>query len=82
MKGNEMQIPVTPKPGQTPEPKEKPEPNIVNREDYKMHVLKREYAVGEFEILIERWIPETGWTRTQILVDSHEVERLRLALGF
>jgi hypothetical protein len=81
MKGKAMQPYTTPAPGRTPE-KKKAEPNIVNRDDYKMHVLKREYAVGEFEILIERWIPETGWTRTQILVDTDEVERLRLALGF
>ena len=76
-----MQIPVTPAPGRTPE-QPRPEPNIVNRDDYKMHILKREYAVGEYEILIERWIPETGWTRTQILCDSNEIERIRLALDF
>jgi len=77
-----MQKYVTPHPGQTPEKKEKPEPNIVNRDDYKMHVLRREWNKGEFEILIERWIPETGWTRTQILCDEHEIEKLRIALGF
>ena len=76
-----MQKYITPAPGRTPA-KKKPEPNIVNRDDYKMHILKREYAVGEYEILIERWIPETGWTRTQILCDSNEIERIRLALDF
>ena len=66
----------------TPHPGRRPGPNLVNRDDYKMHILKREFAPNEFEILIERWIPETGWTRTQILCDSHEIERIRLALDF
>lgn len=65
-----MQQPVTPKPGQTPGP------NIVNRDDYKMHILKREYAPNEYEILIERWIPETGWTRTQILCNKDELAKI------
>lgn len=77
-----MQIPVTPLPGQTPKQKEKPGPNIVNRDDYKMHILKREYAPNEWEILIERWIPETGWTSTQILCDTKELDNIRKALGF
>lgn len=71
-----MQKYVTPAPGRTPGP------NIVNREDYKMHIVKRQYMPNEWEILIERWIPETGWTRTQILVDTDEIERIRLALDF
>ena len=68
-----MQLPVTPKPGQTPA---KFGPNIVNRDDYKMHIVKRQYADGEWEILIERWIPENGWTRTQILCDAREFARI------
>ena len=69
-----MQKFTTPAPGRTPGP------NIVNREDYKMHVLLREWKTNEFEILIERWIPETGWESTQILVDDIELERIRNAL--
>lgn len=69
-----MQRYVTPAPGRTPEP------NIVNRDDYKMHILKRQYADGEYEILIERWIPETGWTRTQILCDDHELKKIQAIL--
>jgi hypothetical protein len=65
-----MQLPLTPRAGQTPGP------NIVNRDDYKMHILKRQYADGEWEILIERWIPETGWTRTQILCEPDELEKI------
>lgn len=64
-----MQIPVTPRPGRTPGP------NLVNTDDYKMHVLKREYQNGEYEILIERWIPETGWTRTQLLLTKDQLEK-------
>ncbi len=65
-----MQQPVTPLPGRTPGP------NIVNRDDYKMHILKRQYADGEYEILIERWIPETGWTRTQILCEAEDLQKI------
>lgn len=64
----------------TPAPGRRPEPNIVNRDDYKMHILKREYADGEYEILIERWIPETGWTRTQILCDKTELKKIQAIL--
>ena len=70
-----MQKYITPAPGRTPA-----QPNIVNRDDYKMHILKREYAPNEFEILIERWIPEQGWTRTQIICDSLEFAKFKKAL--
>ena len=73
-----MQPYITPKAGRTPK---KAEPNIVNRDDYKMHIVKREWSPGEWEILIERWIPETGWTRTQLLVDSCELSKLRIILA-
>ena len=56
-------------------------PNIVNTDDYKMHVLKRQYAPGEWEILIERWIPETGWQRTQLLMSQTELEKLTCVLA-
>jgi hypothetical protein len=72
-----MQRYTVPHPGRTP-----PEPNIVNREDYKMHIVKREWSPGEHEILIERWIPETGWTRTQILTDDAGLLKIGHALGF
>jgi hypothetical protein len=61
----------------TPEPGRTPGPNVVNRDDYKMHILKRQYAPGEWEILIERWIPETGWSRTQILCNQEELEKIK-----
>ena len=56
-------------------------PNIANNLDYKMHVLKREYQNGEYEILIERWIPETGWTRTQLLLTKEQLDKLRSVLA-
>lgn len=65
----------------TPHPGRIPGPNLVNRDDYKMHVLKRQYHDGEWEILIERWIPETGWTRTQLLMDQKEFDKLKLILS-
>ena len=71
-----MQPYTTPAPGRTP-----PGPNIVNRDDYKMHILKRQYSDGEWEILIERWIPETGWTRTQILCSTQELEKIQQVLA-
>ena len=58
-----------------------PGPNIVNRADYKMHIVKRQYRDGEWEILIERWIPETGWTRTQILMSQKEFDKSRSILA-
>jgi hypothetical protein len=64
-----MQEFITPRPGRSPGP------NLVNTDDYKMHVLKREYQNGEWEILIERWIPETGWTRTQLLLSKQQLEK-------
>ena len=64
----------------TPHPGRRPGPNIVNRDDYKMHILKRQYHDGEWEILIERWIPETGWTRTQVLCDSDELKQIQRVL--
>jgi hypothetical protein len=69
-----MQEFVTPHPGRTPGP------NLVNRDDYKMHVLKRQYHDGEWEILIERWIPETGWTRTQLMLTTEEFNKFRAIL--
>lgn len=69
-----MQKYTTPAPGRTPGP------NIVDREDYKMHIVRREYAPNEYEILIERWIPETGWTRTQILCNTDELAKISQAI--
>lgn len=66
-----MQPYVTPSPGRTPGP------NLVNTEDYKMHVLKREYSPNEYEILIERWIPESGWTRTQLMLSKPQLEKFK-----
>jgi len=56
-------------------------PNIENKDDYKMHILKRQYQDGEWEILIERWIPETGWQRTQILTDQTGLDKIRQVLA-
>ena len=56
-------------------------PNIINTDDYKMHILKRQYQDGEWEILIERWIPESGWTRTQILTDQIGLDKIRQVLA-
>lgn len=70
-----MQRYTVPHPGRTPGP------NIVNNADYKMHILKRQYSDGQWEILIERWMPETGWTRTQILCEDNELEKIRQVLA-
>jgi len=69
-----MQQYVTPHPG-------RPGPNLVNRDDYKMHILKRQYHDGEWEILIERWIPESGWQRTQMLMTQTEFDKFRHILA-
>ena len=66
-----MQQYVTPHPGRTNRP------NVVDNDDYKMHILKRQYNPGEWEILIERWIPENGWSRTQILCNEQELNKIK-----
>ena len=66
-----MQPYTVPHPGRTPGP------NLVNEQDYKMHVIKREYQPGEYEILVERWIPETGWTRTQIMLTKDQLAKFK-----
>ena len=58
-----------------------PGPNLVNRDDYKMHILRRQYSDGEWEILIERWIPESGWERTQLLMSQSEFDVFRTILS-
>jgi len=70
-----MQKYVTPAPGRTPGP------NLVNTDLYKMHVLKHEYQPDEYEILIERWIPETGWTRTQLMLNKEQLEKFQSILA-
>ena len=59
----------------TPQAGRRAAPNIVDQDDYKLHVLKRQYAPGEWEILIERWIPETAWTRTQVLMSQKDFDK-------
>ena len=70
-----MQPYTTPHLGRTPGP------NLINTEDYKMHIVKAEYRPGDFEILIERWIPETGWTRTQLLLDQEHFDKVKSILS-
>lgn len=70
-----MQPYTTSLPGRTPGP------NLVNRDDYKMHILKRQYHDGEWEIQIERWIPENGWERTQLLMSQAEFDKFRAILA-
>lgn len=70
-----MQPYVTPHPGRSPGP------NLVNTDDYKMHILKREYQPNEYEILIERWMPESGWSRTQLLLTKEQLDKLRFILA-
>ena len=60
---------------------QRPGPNLINDDDYKMHIVKCEYQPGDWEILIERWIPETGWTRTQLLLSTQQLEKLILLMG-
>jgi hypothetical protein len=52
-------------------------PNIIDTEQYKMHVLTREYQPGEWEILIETWTPEQGWATTQYLLAAAELKKFK-----
>jgi len=69
-----MQQYVTPHPGRTG-------PNLVNTDLYKMHCIKHEYSPDEFEILIERWIPETGWSRTQLMLSKAQLDKFQSILA-
>jgi hypothetical protein len=56
-------------------------PNIIDTEQYKMHVLKREYMPGEWEILVETWTPEQGWATTQYLLSAQELKKFKAEIG-
>lgn len=70
-----MQKYVTPHPGRTP-----PEPNIVNREDYKLNFLVREFRPNEYQLSIEKFIPETGWTQQQFFLTETELNSIKEAI--
>ena len=52
-------------------------PNVVNTEEYKLHVLKRSYQPDECEILIESWTALDGWHTTQLILDTAELTKFR-----
>lgn len=52
-------------------------PNVVNTEEYKLHVLKRSYQPDECEILIESWTPKSGWHTEQLILDTDELIKFR-----
>jgi len=71
-----MQIPVTPQPGRTP-----PQANIVNRDDYKLHWNLSEFRPSEYNLQIQKYIPEHGWTSQSFFLTEEELELIRKVMN-
>jgi hypothetical protein len=56
-------------------------PNVIDTEQYKLHVLKREYMPGQWEILVESWTPELGWKTEQYLLSAEELKKFVAEIG-
>ena len=76
-----MQIPVTPKPGQTPPRWVAPKGNIVDREDYKLDFNVKEFRQNQYVLTIESFIPEHGWVSKQFFLTPEELVRIQDALN-
>jgi hypothetical protein len=66
-----MQKYVTPAPGRTPRG------NIINRADYRLDIQLQEFRASEYMLTIEKFIPETGWTRQQFFLTPDELDLVR-----
>ena len=76
-----MQIPVTPKPGQSPKRWVEPQGNIVDREDYKLDFQVKEFRQNQYVLTIESFIPEHGWISKQFFLTPDELVRIQDALN-
>jgi hypothetical protein len=55
--------------------------NIVDEEHYKLDVRVTELRNENFQLSIERWIPETGWTKLELFLTDAELKRIQKALS-
>lgn len=54
--------------------------NIVDEEHYKLDVRLVELRNENFQLTIERWIPETGWTKLELFLTLPELQRIQKSL--
>lgn len=54
--------------------------NIVDEEHYKLDVRLTELRNENFQLTIERWIPETGWTKLELFLTLPELHRIQKSL--
>ena len=74
-----MQQYVTPHPGRTPPPK--PLGNVIDEEHYKVNVTLTELRNENWQVEIETWIPENGWSKKELFLTVEELRRLHHALA-
>ena len=70
-----MQKYVTPLPGRTPKVN-----YVTDNETYKLTVDLKQLKQNQYHLEISRWIPETGWTRTEFFLDPEELVRFQHAI--
>lgn len=51
--------------------------NITDEEHYKLDVRLTKPEHTEYQLTIERWIPETGWTTLQLFLTEKELTNIR-----
>jgi hypothetical protein len=56
------------------------QPNITDEEHYKLNVRLTELRNENWQLEIERWIPENGWTKLELFLTMAELERFQQAL--
>ena len=73
-----MQLPVTPKAGQTPR-----QPNIVNTDWYRLDVTLQPVPTNktETQLTIKRWTPEVGWVEMNLFLSPEELTAVRRELA-
>lgn len=75
-----MQRYVTPHPGRTPV-KQTGLGNVIDEEHYKVNVRLTELRNENWQVEIETWIPEQGWSKKELFLTLDELRRLHHALA-
>jgi len=70
-----MQTYITPAPGRSPA-----HSMITDREDYKLEVIVKEFKPNQFQLILRRYVIETGWTKTELFLTADELELLKQSL--
>ena len=50
---------------------------IINRDDYKLNVTITILPQRQYHVVIERWIPEGGWRKTELFLEQDEFNKLK-----